>query len=96
MKRLRMGDDLLEEIYHVKQFDSHKLEAPINIGRITEKDKFLAAKQILLGIAILYIFTLLAYLIRPTQGTKLIDVCTTTFPPLATLILVAYFRDKPH
>jgi len=96
MNRLGMGDHLLDEIYKVKQFDSHELEASVNIGRITERDKFLAAKQILLGLAILYVCTLLAYLLRPAEGSKLLDICTTTFPPLATLILVAYFRDKPH
>jgi hypothetical protein len=91
-----MADNLLQDFYKVKQFDTQKLEGSINIGRITEKEKFIAAKQILLGIAILYLFTLLAYLFRPTEGSKLLDICTTTFPPLATLILVAYFRDKAH
>lgn len=89
-----MGDKLLENIYKVEQFDSHQLENPINIGRITEKEKFVAAKQILLGLAILYLCTLLAYLFRPAEGSKLIQICTTTFPPLATLILMAYFREK--
>lgn len=94
MNRLRMGEEILEEIYDVKQFNAHDLETTVNFGRITEKDKFLAAKQILLGLAILYILTIIAYLCRPNEGNKLIDICTTTFPPLATLILVAYFRDK--
>lgn len=83
----------MDDIYTVKQFDIPNLENSI-IGHITEKDKFLAAKQILLGIAILYTLTLLAYLFRPIEGSKLLDICTTTFPPLATLILVSYFRDK--
>lgn len=96
MNRLGMGEEILEEFYKVKQFDSNQLEAPISIGRITEKDKFLAAKQILLGLSVLYVLTVLAYLCRPVECAKLIDICTTTFPPLATLILVAYFRDKPH
>ena len=96
MNRLGMGEEILEDLYKVKQFETQQLESPVNVGRITEKDKFLAAKQILLGLAILYLFTLLAYLFRPVEGSKLIDICTTTFPPLATLILVAYFRDKPH
>lgn len=85
---------LLDDLYKVKSFDTHEIESSINIGRITEKDKFLAAKQILLGLAVLYILTVVAYLCRPTEGSKLLDICTTTFPPLATLILVAYFRDK--
>ena len=89
-----MANDIMDDFYRVKEFDSQKVASHINIGRITEKDKFLAAKQILFGLAILYILTILAYLFRPLQGAKLIDICTTTFPPLATLILVAYFREK--
>lgn len=96
MKRLEMGEKLLEDLYKVKSFDSHNVEAQLNIGKITEKDKFLAAKQILLGLAVLYILTVVAYLYRPSDGNKLLDICTTSFPPLATLILVAYFRDKQH
>lgn len=96
MKRLKMSEELLQDIYHVKQFETHKIEETLNFGKISEKEKFLAAKQILLGLAILYIFTMISYLIRPQEGQKLIDICTTTFPPLATLILVAYFRDKSH
>lgn len=67
-----------------------------DIGSITEKSKFIAAKQILLGLAILYVLTLIAYLIRPHEGNKLLDICTTIFPSLATLILVAYFKDRGH
>lgn len=96
MNRLKMAEDILQDIYKVKQFDTNQLESSISIGRITEKDKFLAAKQILLGLAVLYFFTLLASLIRPVEGERLIQICTTTFPPLATLILVAYFREKTH
>ena len=90
-----MGDDVLHGLYDVKQINSRDLESPI-IGNITEKDKFRAAKQILLGLAILYVLTVVAYLIRPAEGTKLLDICITTFPPLATLILVSYFRDRHH
>jgi hypothetical protein len=88
-----MGNQLLDDLYKVKQFDAQNIETHITIGRITEKEKFVAAKQILLGIALLYVLTLLAYLYRPNEGSKLLDIATTVFPPLATLILVAYFRD---
>ena len=64
--------------------------------KITEKEKFKAAKQILLGLAILYSLTLLAFMIKPEEGTKLLDITHVTFPPLATLILAAYFREKTH
>ncbi len=91
-----MGEKLLEDFYKVKSFESQNLESSLNIGQITEKEKFLAAKQILLGLAVLYILTVVAYLCRPVDGNKLLDICTTSFPPLATLILVAYFREKQH
>lgn len=96
MNRLTMAHELLDDIYNVKQFNIQKIQSTNTIGKITEKEKFVAAKQILLGLAILYLCTMLAYLIRPVEGSKLIDICTTTFPPLATLILVAYFREKTN
>ena len=88
---------MLDDLYHVKQFETKDIQSQFSIiGRITEKDKFVAAKQILLGIAILYLCTLLAYLFRPEEGLRLVDICTTVFPPLATLILVSYFKEKGH
>lgn len=97
MHRLSLKDRLLEDdIYKVKEFDVQKLEHEVKIGQITEREKFKAAKQILLGLAVLYLFTLIAYLVRPDEGNKLLDITTVTFPPLATLILAAYFRDKHH
>ncbi|HMG82319.1 MAG TPA: hypothetical protein VK559_04745 [Ferruginibacter sp.] len=88
-----MSDDNLDEIYKVKQFHANKIDS-VNIGLITEKDKFLAAKQILLGLAVLYVITLVAYLIRPHEGDKLLNICITVFPSLATLILVSYFKER--
>jgi hypothetical protein len=96
MTKELIGDQLLDDIYHVKQFETQIIENPITIGNITEKDKFLAAKQILFGLAALYVFTIIAYLIRPNDSDRLIDICSTTFPPLATLILVSYFKEKTH
>lgn len=92
--RLDMGEKLLDDFYKVKSFSSQQIETSLNVGKITEKDKFLAAKQILLGLAVLYVLTVIAYMLRPVEGNKLLDICITSFPPLATLILVAYFRDK--
>lgn len=86
-----MDSEPLKDMYKADQIDISN--TTISLGKITEKDKFQAAKQILLGLAILYILTLVAYLIRPVESQKLLDVMTTTFPPLATLILVAYFRS---
>lgn len=86
----------MEDFYKVNEFDTHKYEIITNIGRITEKEKLLAAKQILLGLALLYVFTIISYLFRPIEDHKLLDICTTIFPPLATLILVSYFRENPN
>jgi hypothetical protein len=87
------GNIILDEIYKSQQIEIQSQDT-IHIGKISEKEKFMAAKQILLGIAVLYVLTIIVYIYRPVEGSKLIDICTTTFPPLATLILVAYFRDK--
>lgn len=89
-----MSEELFKEIYYTKKFNAHEVEQTVNFGKISDKDKFLAAKQILLGLAILYVLTLVAFLIRPNDSTKLMDICMTIFPPLATLILVSYFKDK--
>lgn len=89
-----MSEELLKDIYHVKQFNANDVEQTVNFGSISDKDKFLAAKQILLGLAVLYVLTLIAFLIRPDDSTKLIDICMTIFPPLATLIIACYFKDQ--
>lgn len=96
MEKLDLGHKILDDFYKVKQFDAGQLESDLKIGQITEREKFRAAKQILLGLAVLYVLTLVAYMIRPLPGEKLLDITTVTFPPLATLILAAYFRDKSH
>lgn len=81
----------MDEIEEVNLID---LEQFNNIGHLSERDKFHAAKQILFGLAVLYVITLLAFLLKPSECIRLIDVCTTTFPPLATLILASYFRNQ--
>lgn len=94
MHRLRMSEEILNDIYHVKRFDTESVEGALNFGKIGDRDRLLAAKQILLGIAILYVITLLAYLVNPDRSEKLVDICMTIFPPLATLIIAFYFKDK--
>lgn len=65
-----------------------------NVGEVTEQDKLLAAKQILFGLAFLFFITIIAYLFRPEQGAVLLDICKTSLPPLATLIIAFYFNNK--
>jgi hypothetical protein len=89
-----MVKKLMDELFKVNQFNVRDLESSDSLGFITDKDKFIAAKQILFGLALLYIITIVAYLYKPEDGIKLLDICTTTFPPLATLILVFYFRQS--
>jgi hypothetical protein len=88
-----MDDKLLEDFYKVRSFCPQEIET---IGKITEKEKFVAAKQILLGLSVLYVITIVSYLLRPTEGNKLLEICNTTFPALATLVLACYFRDKAN
>lgn len=94
--KLKMGKDIRDGLNEKSLFNPGTLQFPGSIDKITEKEKFHAAKQILFGLSILYIFTVIAYLLRPAEGEKLLDIVTVTFPPLATLILAAYFRDKTH
>lgn len=86
----------MDDIYSVDEFQCQSVQDSIDFGRISQKEKFHAAKQILLGLAILYILTILAFLMRPEAGQDLLDICKTALPPLATLILVFYFRESPE
>lgn len=84
----------MDDLYANTEFDSSILEKPSSAGTITEKEKFSAAKQILLGLAILYVLTIFAAMIRPLMAAVLLDISKTIFPPIATLILVKYFQEK--
>jgi uncharacterized membrane protein YbhN (UPF0104 family) len=64
--------------------------------KVTDKDRLLAAKQILLGLAIIVMAAFICYLIRPQQGEPLIEICKTSIPPLATLIIAFYFKEKGY
>ncbi len=94
MEVVNNNNVILEDIYTAKEFDAGKLDIKSSVGNISEKEKFIAAKQILLGLACLYVFTVLCYLYKPETGDTLLTICTTTFPPLATLIMVSYFKDR--
>ena len=95
VKQFELGSGLFENMPDDKTVTYTNVEFPGMLGKVTEKEKFTAAKQILLGLGILYVFTIMAYLLRP-EASKLLDIITVTFPPIATLILAAYFRDKNH
>lgn len=80
--------DFKHDTFKVTQNDFKRL------GIITEYDRLKAGKQILLGLAILYVMTLFAYVYVPQRGTDLIEITKMVFPPLATLIIAFYFRDS--
>lgn len=80
--------DFKNDTFNVTQDDFKKL------GIITEYDRLRAGKQILLGLAVLYVMTLIAYVWAPQRGTDLIEITKMVFPPLATLIIAFYFRDS--
>ncbi len=63
-------------------------------GIITEVDRLKAAKQILLGLALLYIVTLIIFSFMPEKGSDLLEIDKMVFPPLATLIIAFYFKDN--
>lgn len=93
MKTNNKDSNQLSDLYDsrtINLLDSEIREA----GIITEKDKLLAGKQILLGLAILFGLTVFAYMVEPEQGAVLLEICKTVFPPLATLIIAFYFKEK--
>lgn len=88
-----MSDDLfLKDIYHVNSIDVKDFESSEKLGKITEKEKFLAAKQILLGLALLYILTLGVCVIRQNEAYKLIEITPIIFGQLATFIVTRYWE----
>lgn len=91
---MRIEEETLDSFYKVSRFYTENIEAQLRFGLITEKDKFLAAKQILLGLALLYTLTLFLYLCSPREGLKLLEICITTFAQIASWILGFYFGRK--
>jgi len=95
-KKLKLESVNLDNIYDAGEIHSTSIQVSEEFGSISEKEKFHVAKDILLGLALLYALTLLVYAIHPERGEALIDVCKVSLPPLATLILVFYFRESPE
>lgn len=88
----------------MSQFDFSEMPIAVSdpdvrkIGAITEYDRLIAAKQILMGLAILFFNTQIIYLIMPDKAATLLETNKIVLPSLATLIIAFYFRDtnKPH
>lgn len=83
----------MDDLYNANELDVNSIN-DIPANSITERDKFDAAKKILLGLAFLYILTMIAYCIKPVEGGRLLDIVATPLSSLATLILAQYFKDK--
>lgn len=64
-----------------------------NMHEVTPKDILKTANRILLGLGIIYVFSCISFLIRPTEGLALLEICKVTLPPLATLIIAFYFKN---
>jgi hypothetical protein len=81
------------------KFDFHSDKAIVSDvevkkpGSISEYDRLLAAKQILLGLAILFFTTQVIFLILPDKANPLLEINKIVLPSLATLIIAFYFRD---
>jgi hypothetical protein len=88
-----MEDAKISPFYQSNEWEINPIEEK-NVGCITEQDKLLAGKQILCGLAFIYIFTVFAFLISPGNGNTLLEICKTVLPPLATLIIAFYFKEK--
>lgn len=83
-----------EKVFETNEYQINDPQENSKIGKITEYDRLLAGKQILFGIGFIYVITVAAFLIHPEQGSALIEICKTVLPPLATLIIAFYFKDK--
>ncbi len=90
-----MEDEKISTFYQSKEMEINPVEEK-NVGCITEQDKLLAGKQILCGLGFIYIFTVFAFLLHPESGNTLLEICKTVLPPLATLIIAFYFKDKAN
>jgi hypothetical protein len=87
------NNDLLNGLFSNSKFQLSDKNEHKNMGDISQQDRLLVAKQVLFGLAILFIITVIAYLIRPAEGQVLLEICKTVFPPLATLIIAFYFKS---
>jgi hypothetical protein len=82
-------------MHHHNIYEDRQISTDDEIkGALTEQDKLIAGKQILIGLALLFALTEIIYMFNPDQGTVLLEICKTVFPPLATLIIAFYFKDK--
>jgi hypothetical protein len=61
---------------------------------VPESDKLVLAGRLLFGLAVLMLLGGLAYYFNEKTGEKIFSTCTTTIPPIVTLILGYYFSKQ--
>ena len=74
--------------------DISKLENSLSCSVVSEREKLELGKFVLIGLSVLYTLNIIAFLVRPEQGEKLLDIATNMFTSLATIILMSYFQQK--
>jgi hypothetical protein len=74
--------------------DLSKLESSLSVNSVSEREKFELGKFVLIGLAILYTLNVIAFIVHPEKGEKLLDVATNMITSLATIILMSYFQKK--
>lgn len=74
--------------------DIGKLENSLSVNVVTEREKFELGKFVLIGLSVLYTLNVVAFLVHPEQGEKLLDIATNMFTSLVTIILMSYFQQK--
>jgi hypothetical protein len=65
-------------------------------GALSEKDRLSAAKQILGVLSVIFVLTEILYFLHPEQGAPFLDIAKIIIPPLATLIVAFYFKEKSN
>jgi hypothetical protein len=77
--------------YHNETFLDEKRSGEFE--PISGQDKLKIAKQILFGMAIVFMFTLITcYFLPAEQSSALIEFSKTSFPPIVILIISFYFK----
>lgn len=85
--------------YNISLFDDDwgsalDLKLEPELEPVREKSRFLLAKWLLLGVAIIFTLSGVAYFASPDRGNALFETCKTIFPPIVTLIIGYYFSEQ--
>lgn len=73
-------------------FGETSSETLVESETVSEKEKLRFARQILLGVAILFAGSMVAQFF--SAKIEIFEACKTILPPIATLVIGAYFGRK--